>query len=215
MNFRLKQGQTKERSLTENTCNSYNKTIESSSNGIKSSLNYNSLVPYIDSDKDGSDDENSSLSGEDIVSSPVILGKVKHSTDQRVPDKKPLVMRPKEDPSEEGTETPPKKCLVLKPPNDDSPINEREKEILPAKKCLVLKPKDEEPLEVKPEPEPVKKCLVRIPKDDNESNTSKVPHSTEGKDSEKKNRKRENGILELDSSKPKARLDHSYNGLVL
>jgi len=216
LNFRLKQGQTKERSLTENPCNSYNKTIESSSNGIKPSLNYNSLVPYIDSDKDDSDDENSSLSGEDNVSSPVILGKVKHSTDQRVPDKKPLVMRPKEDPcGEVGIETPPKKCLVLKPPNDDSSINEREKEILPAKKCLVLKPKDEEPLEDKPESEPVKKCLVRIPKDDNESNISKVPYSTEVKDSEKKNRKRENGILELDSSKPKARLDHSYNGLVV
>jgi ubiquitin carboxyl-terminal hydrolase 36/42 len=192
----------------------YNKTIEPSTNEIKSSLNYNSLVPYIDSDKDGSDDENSSLSGEDNVSSPVIFGKIKHSTDQRVPDKKPLVMRPKEDPNEVDTDTPPKKCLVLKPPNDDTPI-EREKEIMPAKKCLVLKPKDEEPLEVKPEPEPVKKCLVRILKDDTETNTIKMPHSTEGKDSEKKNRKRENGILELDSNKPKARLDHNYNGLVL
>ncbi|XP_025199944.1 ubiquitin carboxyl-terminal hydrolase 36 isoform X2 [Melanaphis sacchari] len=209
----LKQGQAKEKSLIENTCNSYDKTIEPSINENKSSLNYNSLVPYIDSDKDDSDDENSSLSGEDNVSSPVMLGKVKHSIDQRVPDKKPLVMRPKEDPSEVDTETPPKKCLVLKPPNDDSSINEREKEILPVKKCLVLKPKDEELLEVKPEPEPVKKCLVRIPKDDNESNTSKVPHLTDGKDSDKKNRKRENGILEMDSNKPKAaRLDHNYNG---
>lgn len=146
----------------------------------------------------------------------MILGKVKYShTDQRVPDKKPLVMRPK-DPIEVTTETPPKKCLVLKPPNDDSPINERDKDILPAKKCLVLKPKDEEPLEVKPEPELVKKCLVRIPKDDNESsNSTKISYSTEGKDTEKKNRRRENGILELDVNKPKVRLDHNYNGLVV
>ncbi|XP_022181591.1 ubiquitin carboxyl-terminal hydrolase 36 isoform X1 [Myzus persicae] len=209
----LKQGQQKDKSLTENTWNSNSKTIEPSTNGIKPSLIFNSLVPYIDSDKDNSDDENSSLSGEDNVSSPVILGKVKHSSDQRVPDKKPLVMRPKEDPSGVTTETPPKKCLVLKPPNDDSPINEQEREILPAKKCLVLKPKDEDPLEVKPEPEPIKKCLVRIPKDDSNSNTNKVVfHSTEGKDSEKKNRRRENGILELDVNKPKVRLDHNYNG---
>jgi len=216
LNLRLKQGQQKDKSLIDNTWNSNSKTIEPTTNGIKPSLIYNSLVPYIDSDKEGSDDENSSLSGEDNASSPVILGKGKHSTDQRVPDKKPLVMRPKEDPSEVATETPTKKCLVLKPPNDDSPINERDKEILPAKKCLVLKPKDEEPLEVKLEPEPVKKCLVRIPKDDNESsNTTKASHSTEGKDSEKKNRRRENGILELDVNKPKARLDHNYNGLVV
>jgi len=125
-------------------------------------------------------------------------------------------MRPKEDSTVVATETPSKKCLVLKPPNDDSPINEIEKEILPAKKCLVLKPKDEEPLEVKSEPEPIKKCLVRIPKDDSDVNTPKVvSHSTEGKDSEKKNRRRENGILELDANKPKVRLDHNYNnGLV-
>lgn len=214
IHFRLKQQ--KEKSLNDITWNSNNKTIESSTNGIKPLSIYNSLVPYIDSDKDGSDGESSSLSGEDNGSSPVILGKFKHSTDQRVPDKKPLVMRPKEDPSEVATvETPPKKCLVLKPINDDSPINEREKE-LPAKKCLVLKPKDEEHSEVTPEAEPVKKCLVRIPKDDNESNTSKVSYSIEGKDSEKKNRRRENGInLELDSIKTKARLDHNYNGLVI
>ncbi|XP_026805105.1 ubiquitin carboxyl-terminal hydrolase 36-like isoform X2 [Rhopalosiphum maidis] len=205
----LKQGQTKEKSLTENTCNVYNKTIKPSTNGIKLSLNYNSLVPYLDSDEYGSDDENSSLSRVDNVSSPVILGKIKHSVVQRVHDKNPLVMRPKEDPNEVDTDTPPKKFLILKPPNDDSPI-EREKEIMPAKKYLVLKPKDEEPLDVKPEPEPIKKCLVRILKDDTETNTIKVSHSTGVKDSEKKNRKRENGILELDSNK-KARLDHCYN----
>jgi len=215
VNLRLKQGQQKDKSLTENTWNSNSKTIEPSINGVKQSLIFNSLVPYIDSDKDGSDDENSSLSSEGNASPPlIVVGKFKHSMDQRVPDKKPLVMRPKEDFSEVATETPPKKCLVLKPPNDDSPINEQEREILPVKKCLVLKPKDEDPLEVKPEPEPVKKCLVRIPKDDNDSNTPKLfSHSTEGKDSEKKNRRRENGILDFDFNKTKPRLnnnDHNY-----
>lgn len=173
------------------------------------------MVPYIDSDKDGSDGESSSLSGGDTTVS-VIVGKIKHSSDQKVPDKKPLVMRPIEDSSDQGTkETPPKKCLVLKPQNDDSLINELEKEILPAKKCLVLKPKDEES-EVKIEPESIKKCLVRIPKDDNESsNSSKISHSIESKDIDKKNRRRENGFMESDNHKSKNRLDHhSFNGLV-
>lgn len=173
---------------------------------------YTSLVPYFDSDKDGSDAENSSLSGEDTH---VVIGKTKHSADQKVPDKKPLVMRPKDDPSEQITkETPPKKCLVLKPKNDESPTSELEKEIVPIKKCLVLKPKDDEPLEIKTELESVKKCLVRIPKDDSESNTFKVCLSIEGKDLEKKNR-RENVTLESDSNKSKVRLEHNnFNGLV-
>lgn len=171
---------------------------------------YNSLVPYIDSDKDGSDADSSSLSGEETT--PVTTGKIKYTTDQKVPDKKPLVMRPKEDPTEQiSKETPPKKCLVLKPLNDDSPVNDREINILPIKKCLVLKPKDDESSEVKIELEPVKKCLVRFPKEDNELNASKVLSSVEGKDSEKKNRRRENGISESDKSK--VRLDHNnYNG---
>lgn len=175
------------------------------------------MVPYIDSDKDGSDGESSSLSGGDTTVS-VIVGKIKHSSDQKVPDKKPLVMRPKEGSCDQGTkETPPKKCLVLKPQNDDSPINELEKEILPTKKCLVLKPKDDELSEVKIEPESTKKCLVRIPKDDNESsNSSKISHSIESKDSDKKNRRRENGVMESENHKSKSRLDHnSFNGLVI
>lgn len=145
----------------------------------------------------------------------MIVGKLKHSSDQKVPDKKPLVMRPKDDSSDQVTkETPPKKCLVLKPQNDNSPVNEQDKEILPTKKCLVLKPKDEELLEVTVEPESIKKCLVRIPKDDNESsNTSKISHSIESKDSDKKNRRRENGVMESDIHKSKNRLDHNnFNG---
>lgn len=146
----------------------------------------------------------------------MIIGKIKHSADQKVPDKKPLVMRPKDDPSEKiMKETLPKKCLVLKPKNNESPTSELEKEILPIKKCLVLKPKDDEPLENKSELESVKKCLVRIPKDDSESNTIKVSLSIEGKDLEKKNR-RENGIVESDGNKSKVRLDHNnFNGLVV
>lgn len=183
---------------------------------------YNSLVPYIiDSDKDSSDADNSSLSGEDNTnnSTTVILGKIKYSPDQKVPDKKPLVMRPKEDPCDEVVKnSPPKKCLVLKPQLDDSPICEREKDILPTKKCLVLKPKDdEEPLEIKTEPESMKKCLVRIPKDDCETSTSKASHSSKGKELERKNRRRENGISESETPiKSKIRLDHNnFNGLVL
>lgn len=175
------------------------------------------MVPYIDSDKDGSDAENSSLSGEDNTT-PVIAGKVKYSTDQKVPDKKPLVMRPKDDPCDSdhaSKETPPKKCLVLKP-QDDSPISEKEKDIFPVKRCLVLKPKDDEPSEVITEPEPAKKCLVRIPKDNCESNTPKTSHSIDGKDSsEKKNHRRENGTSEFDSNRSKIRPDHNnFNGLV-
>lgn len=215
--FRLKQGQQKERSQTE-SWNSSNKVSESSTNGVKPLSIYNSLVPYIDSDKDGSDGESSSLSGGDTTVS-VIVGKIKHSSDQKVPDKKPLVMRPKEDFDDQGTkETPPKKCLVLKPQNDDSPINELEKEVLPTKKCLVLKPKEDDELsEVKIEPESIKKCLVRIPKDDNElSNSSKISHSIESKDVDKKNRRRENGVMESDNHKSKNRFDHSsFNGLVI
>lgn len=194
---------------------SSNKTIEPSSNGNKPLSIYNSLVPYIDSDNNGSDaEESSSLSGEDNIIS--VIGKIKHSTDQKVPDKKHLVLRPKDDSTNSvSKDTPPKKCLVLKPPDDESPINEREKEILPTKKCLVLKPKDDEPLKVKTESESTKKCLVRLPKDDYESNTSKVSHSTEEKDLEKKNRRRENGISESDSNKSKFRFDfNNYNGLV-
>lgn len=139
-----------------------------------------------------------------------------NSTDQKVPDKKPLVMRPKEDPNDEVTkETLPKKCLVLKPQNDDSSISgEQEKEILPTKKCLVLKPKDDEE-SFQTETETVKKCLVRIPKDECEANTSKVSNTIEGKDLEKKIRRRENGISDSNSIKSKVRLDHNiYNGLV-
>jgi len=167
---------------------------------------FNSLVPYIDSDKDGSDAENSSLSDEDTDS--LLIGKLKHSTDQKVPDKKPLVMRPKEDPIDQVTkDTPQKKCLVLKPQYDDSPINEREKVVLPIKKCLVLKPKDEEPVES------VKKCLVRLPKVDIDSNTSKISNSIEEKDSDKKNRRRENGFSEFDNNKSKIKFDHNtFNG---
>lgn len=179
---------------------------------------YHSLVPYIDSDKDGSDAENSSLSGEDNTT-PVIVGKVKYSTDQKVPDKKPLVMRPKDDPSDSDhatKETAPKKCLVLKPQNDDSPISEKEKEVFPVKRCLVLKPKDDdEPSEIISEPEPVKKCLVRIPKENGEFNTSKSSHSVDGKDSEKKNHRRENGTSEFDCNRSKIRSEHNnFNGLV-
>lgn len=174
---------------------------------------YNSLVPYIDSDKEGSDADSSSLSGEE--NAPVTSGKIKEKTDQKVPDKKPLVMRPKEDPTEQiSKETPPKKCLVLKPKNDESSINGKGMDILPIKKCLVLKPKDEESSEVKTEHEPVKKCLVRFPKDDSEFNDSKAFSSVEGKELDKKNRRRENCISEFDKSK--ARLEHNnYNGLVI
>jgi len=213
MYFRLKQVQLKDKSQSEVFLNSSsNKTIETQSS-VKPPSIYNRLVPYIDSDKDGSDAESSSLSGEDN-GTPVIVGKVKHSTDQIVSDKKPLVMRPKEDSGDEETkEITPKKCLVLKPRNDDSPVTKREN-LLP-KKCLVLKPKDDEPLEVKTEQEFAKKCLVRIPKDDCDSNTSKVFLSVEGKDSEKKHRRRENGTSEFDSNKLKIRLEYNnYNGLV-
>lgn len=207
INFRLKQLQHKEKPQTEASWISSDKTNDSATNCVKSLSVYHSLVPYIDSDKDESDNESSSLSGDDNPSH--VSGKTKHSTDQKVPDKKPLVMRPKEDPCDQIVqETTPKKCLVLKPPND------HERESLPTKKCLVLKPKDEEdPLEVKTEPEPIKKCLVRIPKNDSELSTSKVFHSNEGKDSDKKNRRRENGFSESDNVKSsKVRLDNNYNG---
>lgn len=154
------------------------------------------------------------MSGEDTH---VLIGKIKHSTDQKVPDKKPLVMRPKEDHNEQVfKETPPKKCLVLKPQNDESPISELEKKMIPIKKCLVLKPKDDEPLEIKTDLESVnKKCLVRIPKDNCEPNTLKVSLSIEGKDFEKKNRRCENGTLESDGNRSKVRIDHNnFNGLV-
>lgn len=204
--------QHKDKLHSETTLNSNNKSIETLSN-VKPLSIYNSLVPYIDSDKDDSDVESSSLSDDD--SSTLVTGKIKHSTDQKVPDKKPLVMRPKEDPSDEfDKEITPKKCLVLKPRNDDLPIVEREN--LPPKKCLVLKPKDDEPLEVRCDQESIRKCLVRIPKDDSDYNNSKVFHSMEGKDSEKKHRRRENGTSEFDSNKLKIRFEHNnYNGLVL
>ncbi|XP_025412938.1 ubiquitin carboxyl-terminal hydrolase 36 isoform X2 [Sipha flava] len=207
----LKQGQQKEKSVTETSWNSTNKTVEPSTNGVKSLSMSNSLVPYIDSDKDGSDVDSSSLSGEETI--PITLGKIKYTTDQKVPDKKPLVMRPKEDLTEQNSkETPAKKCLVLKPQNDDSPINDKEIGILPNKKCLVLKPKDDESPEVKTEYEPVKKCLVRFPKDDKEFNASKVFSSAEGKDLERKNRRCENGVSESDKSI--IRLEHNnYNGM--
>lgn len=168
------------------------------------------MVPYIDSDNNGSDAESSSLSGED--NNIPITGKIKYSTDQKVPDKKPLVLRPKEDSIKE---TPPKKCLVLKPHDDESPINEKEKEILPIKKCLVLKPKNDEPVKIKTEFESTKKCLVRLPKNDGESNISTLSYCNEEKELEKKYRRRENGISEFDN-KTKSRFDHNnYNGLVL
>lgn len=200
-NFRLKQRQKEKQ--PEVNLNSSNKSVISPST-VKPSTIYNALVPYYDSDKDDdSDTESSSLYGENNT---------KHSSDQKVPDKKFLT---RSDSSEEVT---PKKCLVLKPQNDDSPsFVEQEKEIiLSSKKCLVLKPKDEEEhSEVETEPEPHKKCLVRIPKDDCEINNSKLSHSIEEKDSDKKNRRRENGISESDY-KSKVRFDHcNYNGLVV
>lgn len=218
-NYRLKQVQNKDKSLDETFAS--NKT-DPPTNSIKSLTLYNSLVPYIDSDKDDSDDE-SSLSGEE--NSKAVIEKIKHSTDQKVFEKKPLVMRPKEDPSDQvPKENTPKKCLVLKPSNDED-INERKQEkellpnnfnnkhFLPTKKCLVLKPKDEdEPLEDATDCEPVKKCLVRIPKNEDESFNSKISHSVEGKDSGKKIRRRENGFTECENSKSKVRLDNNING---
>lgn len=210
--LRLKQGYKNDKSQTETSLSSSSKTTNLTNGGKALSI-FNSLVPYIDSDKEDSDGESSSLSGEDNGSS-VIVGKVKNLTDQKVPDKKPLVMRPKEDPSEQFIkESPSKKCLVLKPQHDDddSPVNEIKREFSYVKKCLVLKPKDDEPFEFD---EPVKKCLVRLPKDDHECNTPKVvSHTMNTKDSEKKKRHRENGYSEQDSNKGKARLDHNhYNG---
>lgn len=197
--------------LSDTSLSCSSKTIEPSINGNKSLSIYNSLVPYIDSDNNGSDAESSSLSGEDNTIP--TMGKTKHSTDQKVPDKKPLVLRPKEDFSKEA---PFKKCLVLKPHDDESPINEKEKEILPIKKCLVLKPKNDEPIKIKTEPESTKKCLVRLPKVDCESNSSKLLSSNEEKDLEKKNRRRENGNSDSDNNKTKFRFDHNnHNGLVL
>lgn len=171
---------------------------------------YSALVPYYNSDKDDSDTESSSLLRDN---------KTKHSTDQKVPDKK-LPSAARFDPSDQvSKEITPKKCLVLKPQNDDSPpIIEQEKDIvISTRKCLVLKPIDEEePLEIETESETYKKCLVRIPKVDCENNISKVvSYSIEGKDTDKKNRRRENGISESDN-KSKTRFDHgNYNGLVL
>lgn len=202
----MKQRQ-KEKQQPEVSLNCSNKLVISPSS-VKPITIYNALVPYYDSDKDDdSDAESSSLHGEN---------KTKHSTDQKVPDKKPST-RP--DFSEQvSKEVTPKKCLVLKPQNDDSPpVVEQEKEIiLSSRKCLVLKPKDEEePSEVETEPEPHKKCLVRIPKDDCEINNSKLSHSLEEKDTDKKNRRRENGIPESDY-KSKGRFDHcNFNGLVV
>lgn len=210
--FRLKEIRQRDKSQTETSWNlSSNKTTDTLNN-VKPLSIYNSIVPYIDSDRDDSDDSDNTLS---------VIRKLKHLKDQKVPDKKPLVMRPKEDPDDNGvaTETTPKKCLVLKPQNDDSPVVEREN--LFPKKCLVLKPKDDdEPLEVKTEQECVKKCLVRIPKDDfdskknNEKNVEvldiyKTFYSIERKDSGKKHRRHENGSSEFDNNKLKIRLEHN------
>lgn len=169
---------------------------------VKSPLN--SLVPY-NSDKDDTDAEISSLSGDENLSdiTDLIFGKSKPkaSADQKVPDKKSLVMRLKNNLIDKmNEETQPKKCLVLKPQNGDSLISETEKEILPAKKCLVLKPNDDEPHQTKFES--VTKCLVRMPK--NEANTSKELNLIE----EKNHQWRKNELSDPGGNKSKVKSDY-------
>lgn len=110
--------------------------------------------------------------------------------DQKVPNKKPLVVIPKYSPSDQDIkQTPPKKDLVLKPEN-------------------------EEPLEVKTEPESVKKCLAHITKYECQSNTLNISRPIDGKDLEKGNYC-EKEISEFDSIKSRIKLDYSHFGLVL
>ncbi|XP_050420925.1 ubiquitin carboxyl-terminal hydrolase 36 isoform X2 [Adelges cooleyi] len=207
-----KQGQAKDKSHLKIPLfpNNNKLTAEPQITCVKPSSLFNRLVPYIDSDKDDSDTK-SSLSGDESPKTVEVAAKSKSSTDQKVPDKKPLVIRPKEESNGEVTkDTPTKKCLVLKPTHEDSPPTNERKDLTPVKRCLVLKPKDEEPLEIKPEPDSVKKCLVLMPKEHNGFGVAKTSNSLDTNCTEKKNRRREaNGFHDFDGNKSNTRLEHN------
>ncbi|XP_050546764.1 ubiquitin carboxyl-terminal hydrolase 36 isoform X2 [Daktulosphaira vitifoliae] len=210
-NKMCQQGYQKDKFQAKDTIFSNNKSVtEPLTKGVTHNTLFNSLVPYIDSDKDDSDVE-SSLSNEDI-SSTIKSEKLKCVTDQKVFDKKPLISKLKDELSDQDNPT--KKCLVLKPKQEDLPPNVEHNGLLSVRKCLVLKPKDDDSLDIEEGPEPVKKCFVLMPKNYNESNDTKIINSIDGKEYEKKDKHKENGFNDLSSRKSKPKVEYNgFNGV--